>query len=71
VSRHQLQLLILKVFSYHHGVSCFAQQIQRGAHRGHEKSVNVQLSFVIDDGASRKFSFKAAPKAHPKMTNGN
>jgi len=32
----------------------------------------VQLSFVIDGGASRNFFYKdAAPKAHPKMTNDN
>jgi len=34
--------------------------------------LNVQLSFVIDGGASRDFFLKdAAPKALPKMTNDN
>ena len=33
---------------------------------------NVQLSFVIDGGASRIFFLEdAAPKAHPKMTSDN
>jgi hypothetical protein len=32
---------------------------------------NVQLSFVIDGGASRIFFLNAAPKAPPKMTNDN